>query len=103
MLQKWIGQPKSKMWSQYLQNLRGDEVCRAAGYANHRAGMTVETLMDREGKQVNTATEKEEMLSCESFPPNGNNQYYKLPPAGSAHPHITVQAVGRSLHSQSVK
>jgi len=49
------------MWSDYLQNLRGDEVWRAARYANRRASMTVEALMDRESKQTNTATEKEEM------------------------------------------
>jgi len=31
-------------------------------------------------KQGNTATEKEEMLSHESFPPNNNVQYYELLP-----------------------
>jgi hypothetical protein len=102
-LQKSIRQSKSKMWSEYLQNLRGAEVWRAARYVNPRAGMTVEALTDREGKQANTATEKEEMLRRESFPPNDNDQYYELPPAGSAHTRVTEQAVERALHSQSVK
>jgi len=102
-LQKSIRQSKSKMWSEYLQNLRGAEVWRAARYANPRAGMTVEALVHREGKQGNTATEKEEMLRRESFPPNDNDQYYELPPAVSAHSHVTEQAVERALHSQSVK
>jgi hypothetical protein len=39
----------------------------------------VEALTDREGRQANTATEKEEMLRHESFPPNDNDQYYELP------------------------
>jgi len=44
--------------------------------------MTVEALTDREAKKANTATEKEEMLRRESFPPNYNDQYYVLgPPA----------------------
>jgi len=63
----------------------------------------VEALTDREGKQANTATEKEEMLRRESFPPNDNDQYYELPPAGSAHTRVTEQAVERALHAQSVK
>jgi hypothetical protein len=65
--------------------------------------MTVEALMDREGKQANTAREKEEMLRRESFPPNDDVQYYKLPPAGSAHTRVTEQVVERALFSQSVK
>jgi hypothetical protein len=43
------------------------------------------------------------MLRRESFPPNDNDQYYELPPAGSAHTRVTEQAVERALHSQSVK
>jgi hypothetical protein len=43
------------------------------------------------------------MLRRESFPPNDDDQYYKLPPAGNAHTRVTEQAVERSLCSQSVK
>jgi hydrogenase maturation factor HypF (carbamoyltransferase family) len=49
-LQKSIRQSKRKMWSEYLQDLRGAEVQRAARYANPRAGTTLEALTDREGK-----------------------------------------------------
>jgi len=61
-LQQSIRQSKRKIWSEYLQNLRGAEVSRAARYANPRAGMTVEALTDREGQQANTSQEKEGML-----------------------------------------
>jgi len=91
------------MWGDYLQNLRGAEVWRAARYANPRAGTTVEALTDRDGKQANTSLEKEEMLRHESFPPNDGDQDYELPPAGSAHTRVTEQAVERALLSQSVK
>ena len=86
-----------------MQNLRGAEVWRAAQYANPRAGRTVEALTEREGRQANTAAEKEEMLRRESFPPNDNDQYYELPPAGSAYTRVTEQAVERALLAQSVK
>jgi hypothetical protein len=76
-LQKSIRQSKSKMWSEYLQTLRGAEFWRAARYANPRAGMTVKALTDREGKKANTATEKEDMLRREFFPPDDNDQYYE--------------------------
>jgi len=102
-LKKSIRQSKRKMWSEYLQNLRGAEVWRAARYANPQAGTTVEALTDREGKQANTSLEKEELLRCKSFPPNDDVQYYQLPPAGSAHTRVTEQAVERSLFSQAVK
>jgi len=102
-LQKSIRRSKSQMRSDYLQNLQGAEVWRAAQYTNPRAGRTVEALTDREGRQANTAAEKEEMLRRESFPPNDNDQYYERPPAGSAHTRVTEQAVERSLLSQSVK
>jgi hypothetical protein len=62
----------------------------------------VEALTDREGKQANTSLEKEEMLRRESFPPNDDDQYYELPPAGSAHTRITEQVVEQALRSQSV-
>jgi len=91
------------MWSDYPQKVRGAEVWRAARYANPRASMTSEALTDREGKQANPATEKEERLRRESFPPNDDNQYYELPPAGSAHTRVTEQAVERALFSPSVK
>ena len=38
----------------------------------------------------------------ESFLPNNNDQYYELPPAGSAHTRVTKQHVERALYSQSV-
>jgi len=102
-LQKSIRQSKRKMWSEYLQNLRGAEVWRAVRYANPRAGMTMEALTDREGKEANTSQEKEEMLRRESFPPNDDDQYYELLPAGSPPTHITEQAVERALFTQLVK
>jgi len=40
-LQKSIQQSKRRMWGDYLQNLRGAKVWRAARYANPREGMTV--------------------------------------------------------------
>jgi len=81
----------------------GAEVWRAARYANPRAGTTVEALTDRDGKQTNTSLEKEEMVRHKSFPPNDGDQYYELPPAGSAHTRVTEQAVELALFSQSVK
>ena len=45
-LQTLIRQSKRTMWSEYLQNLRGAEVWKAARYANPRAGMTLEVLTD---------------------------------------------------------
>jgi len=94
---------KSQIWSDYLQNLRGAEVWRAARYANLWVGMTVEALTDKEGKQANTATDKEEMLRRESFPQNDDDQYYELPPAGSANTPVTEQAVEWALYTHSVK
>jgi hypothetical protein len=63
----------------------------------------VEALTQREGNKANTSLEKEEILRCESFPPNDNDQYYKLPPAESAHTRVTDHAVRQALFSQSVK
>jgi len=65
--------------------------------------MTVEALPDREGKQANTSLENEETLKRESFPPNEHDQYYELPPTGSAHTCVTQQADERAFFSQSVK
>ena len=96
-LQKSIWQSQSQMWSDYLQNLRGAEVWRAAQCTNPQGGMTVEAITDREGKQENTATEKEEMPRRKSFPLNDDDHYYELPPAASAHTHVTEQAVERGL------
>jgi len=56
------------MWSDYLHNLREAEVWRPAPFANPQVAITMEALTDRECKQANTATEKEEMLTDESFP-----------------------------------
>jgi hypothetical protein len=50
------------MWNAYLKNLRGAEVRRGAKFANPGSGMTVEALMDRDGKHATTIAEKEEML-----------------------------------------
>jgi len=91
------------MWSDYLQNLRGAEGWRAAQCVDPRAAATVEALTDREGKQANTTIEKEEMLRGESFPLNDDDQYYELPPAGSAHTKVTEKAVERALYLQSVE
>jgi hypothetical protein len=91
------------MWNDYMQNLRGGEVWRAAKFTNPRAGATMEVLCDSKGKQANTIAEKEEMLRGESFPMNDGDQYYELPPAGQAHERITEQSVERALFSQSVK
>jgi len=71
--QKSIRQCKRKMWSEYLQNLRGAEVWRAARYAYPRAGMTVDATRDRDGKQAKKALEKKEMLRRESFTPNDDD------------------------------
>jgi len=84
------------MWSDYLNNLGGAEVWRAAQYANPRTGMTMEALTDSERKQVNTAGEKVEMLRHQSFPQKDNDQYYVLPHPGSTHTRLTEQAVERA-------
>ena len=91
------------MWDDYLRNHRGTEVWRAARYANPREGTTVEAVTDRESEQANTSSEMEEMLRHDSFLPNDGDQYYELPPAGSAHSRVTEQAVERAFFSQSVK
>jgi len=65
--------------------------------------MMVEALTAREHKQAKMALQKEEMLRHQSLPPNDCDQYYKPPPAGSAHSSITKQAVKQVLFSQSVK
>jgi len=63
----------------------------------------VEALTDREGKQANTALEKEEILRRESFLANDDDQYYELPPAGCAHTGVSEQTVERALFSQWLK
>jgi hypothetical protein len=65
--------------------------------------MTVEAITDMEGKQGNTSLEKEEMMRCEAFPPNDDDQYYKLPPAVTAHTRVIEQGVEQALFSQPVK
>jgi hypothetical protein len=45
-LQKSIRQSKSRMWNDYVQNLRGGEVWKAAKFTNPRAVATVEALTD---------------------------------------------------------
>jgi len=102
-LQKSIRQSKSQMWNDHMQNLMGGEVWRAAKFTNPRAGATVEALTDREGKQVNTIAEKENMLRGESFPLNDGDQYYEQSPRDQVHERITDELVERALFSQSVK
>jgi hypothetical protein len=102
-LQKSVWRAKDKMWNDYVKNLRRPEVCRAAKSANPRAGMTMEALTDRDGKQANTIAQKQEILRRESFPPNEYDQYFKLLPAGQAHRYVNEQAVERALFAQSVK
>jgi len=53
----------------------------------------VEALTDRNGKQANTVTEKEEILSRDSFPPNEHDHYFELPPVGQVHQSVTEQVV----------
>jgi hypothetical protein len=67
-LQKTVWRAKDTMWNDYLKNLRGAEVCRAAKFASPQAEMTLEALTDRDGKQPNTIAAKKEMLRQESFP-----------------------------------
>jgi len=45
-LQKSIRQSKSRMWNDYMQNLRGGEVWRAAKFTNPQAGATMEALTE---------------------------------------------------------
>jgi len=101
-LQKSILSAKDRMWKDYLKNMRGAEVWRAAKYANPRAGATGEALTDRDGRQANTITEKEETLRRESFPSNEHDQYFELLPAGEAHQSVTEHAVERALFAQSI-
>jgi hypothetical protein len=63
----------------------------------------VEAITDKQDKRGNTSLEKEEMISRKCFPPNHDEQYYELPPAGSIHTRLTTQAVERALFSQSGK
>jgi len=101
--QKSVRRVKDKLRNDYLKILTGAEVWRAAKFANPWAGMTVEALTDRDGKQANTIAEHEEMLRPESFPLNEYDQFFELPPAGEAHQSITEHAAERALFSQSVR
>jgi hypothetical protein len=102
-LQESIRQSKRKMWSQYLENLMEAEVWRAAQHAKPCEDTTMEALTVREVKQANTLREKEEILRRESFPQNDDDQYFELPPAGSAHTRVIEQGVKQALSSPSVK
>jgi hypothetical protein len=92
-LQKSIRRAKDRMWDGYLKNLKGAEVRRAAKFPNPRAGSTVEALTNRDGNHANTISKEEEMLRRESFPPNGNEQYFELPVAEQVHQSVTELAV----------
>ena len=81
----------------YLQHRWGGETSKPGGYANRRAGTTVEPLTGREGKLANTSWEKEEMLWHEWFPPYANDQYYQPPHAGSGHIPVTEHSVEWAL------
>jgi len=52
-----------------------------------------------EGKQANTSLEMEEMLRRKSCVLNDDDQYYKLPPAESAHTRIPEHAVEQAICS----
>jgi len=71
--QQSIRHSKREMRSDWLENFWGAEVWVASHCANLLAGVTVEALTDREGRQANTSLEKEEMLRDEYFPPNDGN------------------------------
>jgi hypothetical protein len=60
----------------------GAVVWKAARYANHQAGTTMEALTVRDGKEANTSVEKEEMLRHESCPPNNGDQYHETTSSG---------------------
>jgi len=98
-----IRQSNSQMWRDYIEQVTGAEVWRAAPYANLRPGATMQALTDREGKQTKTILEKEEMPRRESFPPHDNDHYCQLPSAATACTCVTEQAVERGLYSQSIK
>jgi len=59
----------------YVQNLMGGKVWRAANITNPRAGATVEALTAREGKQANTIAENEDMVRVESFLQHDRDKY----------------------------
>jgi len=102
-LQKSFCRAKDKMWNDNLNYLRGAEVWRALKFANPQAGMTVEALTDREGKEAIKIAKKDEMLRRESFPRNWDDQYFQLPPAGQSHQSITDQAVKSALILLSIR
>jgi hypothetical protein len=83
------------MCSDSLENLSGAEVWTAAQHANPQASMTVEASTDREGKQEKTATEMQEILRRQSFPPNDDDQYFEPPRVGNPHRGVTEHAVQR--------
>jgi len=102
-LQSSIRRSKSQMWSDHLQNLRGAEVWRETQYANNRGAIIVEALMDREGNEANTATEKGLLRKPESFPLNDDDHHAERQPSGRAQTRITNPEVERALYPQSVK
>lgn len=61
---------KSHCWlcSDQFHNQWRAELRGAAKWLYPRANSTMESLIDRQGKQANTATDKEEMLTLEFFP-----------------------------------
>jgi len=91
------------MWNDCFKTLIGAEGCRAAKCANPHAGMTVQAVSDKGGKQAITIAEKEQMLRRQSFPPNVYEQHNELPPPRQAHQSVTERVVKRALFSQSIK
>ena len=62
-----IWRVKERMWNDYLKNLNETEVYRVARFANLWAGETVEALTDGVGKLSNAITNKEQILTHNSF------------------------------------
>jgi hypothetical protein len=76
---------KSRMWTDYVRNLKVVKLWRAAWLTNPGAETTVEALTDCAGKQGNTIAEQGEMLGGETFLLNDVDHYSELSPAGQAH------------------
>lgn len=91
--QNSIQRAKDTMRNDNWNDARGAEVCRAGNLANTQAGATVEALTDRDGKQANTITKKDEMPTRESFTKKENDQYLELHLAGHAHKSLTEYVV----------
>lgn len=92
-LHKSIQKAKDRMWNDYLKNLRGAKVWRAATFTNPWTAATVDTLTDRAGKQANSIIKKEKIFSLEFSSTKEHKQYFELPLAGQAHQSVSEQTV----------